>query len=157
MENIENKDLAVVEENKGGILDFANSGNVDVKTYSNIKDKKLLFNLESKVDVMLNDIVGETIRVKQVLLREYYKPLAEPIVDEETGEIVKDTELKLSLVLIDDVGKSYATGSKSFAFKMKKLLGQYGGAEDLEKGIDIKITKVASGKSGNKSLSFELV
>ena len=71
-----------------------------LKTYSNIKDKKLLFNLESKVDVMLNDIVGETIRVKQVLLREYYKPLAEPIVDEETGEIIKDTELKLSLVLI---------------------------------------------------------
>lgn len=152
----ENKEL-VVKEEKGGILDFSFSGSTNVETYSNIKDKKLLFNLEDKVDVMLNDIVGETIRVTKVLLREYRKPLAEPVIDEETGEIVKDTELKISLVLIDDQGKSYATGSKGFAFKMKKLLGQYGGAEDLEKGIDIKIIKVPAGKGGNKALSFELL
>ena len=78
-------------------------------------------------------------------------------VDEETGEIIKDSELKISLVLIDDKGKSYATGSKTFAFKMQKLLGEYGGVEDLEKGIDIKIIKVPAGKGGNKALSFELL
>ena len=139
MEN-EVKNLAVVEESKG-ILDFNYSGNTNVETYSNIKDKKKLFNLEDKVDVMLNDIVGESIRVKEVLLRKYRKPLEQPIIDEETGEIIKDSELKISLVLIDDKGKSYATGSKTFAFKMQKLLGDYGGVEDLEKGIDIKIIK----------------
>lgn len=155
MEN-EVKNLAVVEESKG-ILDFNYSGNTNVETYSNIKDKKKLFNLEDKVDVMLNDIVGESIRVKEVLLRKYRKPLEEPIIDEETGEIVKDSELKISLVLIDDKGKSYATGSKTFAFKMQKLLGEYGGVEDLEKGIDIKIIKVPAGKGGNKALSFELL
>lgn len=152
----ENKEL-VVQEEKGGILDFNYSGNAQVETYSNIKDKKLLFNLEDKVDVMLNDIVGESIRVKNVLLREYRKPLEEPVVDEETGEIIKDSELKISLVLVDDLGKSYATGSKTFAFKMKKLLGQYGGVKDLENGIDIKIIKVPAGKGGNKALSFELL
>lgn len=155
MEN-EVKNLAVVEESKG-ILDFNYSGNTNVETYSNIKDKKKLFNLEDKVDVMLNDIVGESIRVKEVLLRKYRKPLEQPIIDEETGEIIKDSELKISLVLIDDKGKSYATGSKTFAFKMQKLLGDYGGAEDLEKGIDIKIIKVPAGKGGNKALSFELL
>lgn len=155
MEN-EVKNLAVVEESKG-ILDFNFSGNTNVETYSNIKDKKKLFNLEDKVDVMLNDIVGESIRVKEVLLRKYRKPLEQPIIDEETGEIIKDSELKISLVLIDDKGKSYATGSKTFAFKMQKLLGDYGGAEDLEKGIDIKIIKVPAGKGGNKALSFELL
>lgn len=155
MEN-EVKNLAVVEESKG-ILDFNFSGNTNVETYSNIKDKKKLFNLEDKVDVMLNDIVGESIRVKEVLLRKYRKPLEEPIIDEETGEIIKDSELKISLVLIDDNGKSYATGSKTFAFKMQKLLGDYGGVEDLEKGIDIKIIKVPAGKGGNKALSFELL
>lgn len=156
MENKENE-LAVVEEKKGGILDFNYKGNANVETYSNIKDKKLLFNLEDKVDVMLNDIVGESIRVTKVLLRKYYKPLPEPIFDEETGEVIKDTELKVSLVLVDDKGKSYATGSKGFAFKMQKLLGEYGGAEDLENGIDIKIIKVPTGKGGNKALSFELL
>lgn len=155
MEN-EVKNLAVVEESKG-ILDFNYSGNTNVETYSNIKDKKKLFNLEDKVDIMLNDIVGESIRVKEVLLRKYRKPLEEPIIDEETGEIVKDSELKISLVLIDDNGKSYATGSKTFAFKMQKLLGEYGGVADLEKGIDIKIIKVPAGKGGNKALSFELL
>lgn len=152
----ENKEL-VVKEERGGILDFNYSGNTNVSTYSNIKDKKLLFNLEDKVDVMLNDIVGESIRVTNVLLREYRKPLEEPIIDEETGEIIKDSELKISLVLIDDKGKSYATGSKTFAFKMKKLLGEYGGVADLESGIGIKIIKVPAGKGGNKALSFELL
>ena len=157
MENVEEvQDLTVANEKKG-VLDFNYSGNVNVETYSNIKDKKLLFNLEDKVDVKLNDIVGESIRVTKVLLRKYYKPLEEPVIDEETGEIIKDTELKISLILIDDKGKSYATGSKGFAFKMQKLLGQYGGEADLEKGIDIKIINVPAKKGNFKALSFELL
>lgn len=157
---MENNELQVAENVNNGILDFGNYGNqsnVNVETFSNIKDKKVLFNLESHVDQMLNDCVGEAIRVKKVLIRKFYKPLKEPIVDEETGEILKDTELKVSCIIIDEQGKSYATGSKTFTFDMMKLLGQYGGAEDLEAGIDIKVVKVAVGEKGNKALSFELL
>lgn len=156
---MDNNEMTVTNENKG-ILDFGNYGNagdVKVETYSNIKDKKVLFNLESHVDQMLNDCVGESIRIKEVLVRKFYKPLEEPVIDSETGEIVKDTELKVSCIVIDEQGKSYATGSKTFTFDMLKLLGQYGGAEDLEKGIDIKIVKVPVGEKGNKALSFELL
>lgn len=154
---MENNELVVKES--AGILDFSSqsTSNVDVETHSSIKDPKVLFNLETNVDVMLNDIVGESIKVKDVLIRKYYKPLDEPIINAETGEIEKDRELKVSCVLIDEAGKSYATGSKTFTFDMMRFLGQYGGASMLEQGVDIKIIKKAVGEKGNKALSFELL
>ena len=141
-------------------MDFASSrrnSNVNVETFSNIKDSKKLFNLESHVDVMLNDCVGETIKVKEVLIKKFYKPMENPIVDEVTGEVVKDMDISVSCILIDQTGKSYATGSKTFTFNLLRFLGDYEGAKDLDKGIDIKITKVNVGDKGNKALSFELV
>ena len=155
---MENNEL-IKKEETAGILDFASTTNskVNVETHSSIKDPKVLFNLETSVDVKLNDIVGESIKVKDVLIRKYYKPLEEPVINAETGEIEKDTELKVSCVLIDDQGKSYATGSKTFTFDMMKFLGQYGGASMLENGVDIKIIKKAVGEKGNKALSFELL
>ena len=155
----ENNELILAEEENTAILGFDSQTNsrVKVETRSTIKDAKILFNLETKVDVMLNDIVGESIRVKDVLIRKYEKPLDNPIVNEETGEIEKEYETKVSCVLIDDSGKSYATGSKTFAFDMMKFLGQYGGAAMLDKGVDIKIIKKPIGEKGNKALSFELL
>ena len=154
---MENNELIVKEENQ--ILGFSAStnSNVEVETHSSIQDPKKLFNLETNVDVMLNDIVGESIKVKDVLIRKYRKPLDEPIINADTGEIEKDTELKVSCVLIDDQGKSYATGSKTFTFDMMKFLGNYNGASLLEKGVDIKVIKKPVGKNGNKALSFELL
>lgn len=156
---MENNELAVLEKESRilGFNEVHRNSNAEVQTFSNIKDKKKLFNLESHVDQMLNDCVGESIRIKEVLIRKYYKPLKEPVVDEETGEVVKDTELKMSCVLIDDTGKSYATGSKTFIFNMLKLLGDYEGYTELDAGIDIRIIKVPVTNSGNKALSFELV
>lgn len=154
---MENNELIVKEESQ--ILGFTNesTSKVDVETHSSITDPKKLFNLETNVDVMLNDIVGENIKVKDVLIRKYRKPLEEPVINAETGEIEKDYELKVSCVLIDDQGKSYATGSKTFTFDMMKFLGNYGGASLLEKGVDIKVIKKPVGKNGNKALSFELL
>lgn len=160
MENKEEvvNSLAVNEETS--ILDFSNSrrnSDVDVTTFSNIKDKKKLFNLQSHVDTMINDCVGESIRVKEVLIRKFEKPLKEPVVDEETGEILKDKEINYSCVLIDDNGKSYATGSKTFIINLMTYLGDFEGSKDLDKGIDIKIIKVSVPNSPNKALGFELI
>lgn len=158
MENEVVKDLAVNEETN--ILDFSNmrrNSNVEVGTFSNIKDRKKLFNLQSHVDCMINDCVGESIRVKEVLIRKYAKPLEEPIIDEETGEILKDKEIKMSCVLVDDNGKSYATGSKTFIFNLMSYLGDFEGSKELEQGIDIRITKVSVPNSPNKALGFELI
>lgn len=160
MENKEEleQSLAVSEETK--ILDFSNSrknSEVEVTTFSNIKDKKKLFNLQSHVDSMINDCVGESIRVKEVLVRKFEKPLKEPVIDEETGEIIKDKEINYSCVLIDDNGKSYATGSKTFVINLMTYLGDFEGSKELEKGIDIKIVKVSVQNSPNKALGFELI
>ncbi len=152
------KSLAANEETS--ILDFSNTrrnSDVEVTTFSNIKDKKKLFNLQSHVDTMVNDCVGECLRVKEVLIRKFEKPLKEPVIDEETGEILKDKEINYSCVLIDDTGKSYATGSKTFIINLLTYLGDFEGSKELDKGIDIKIVKVSVPNSPNKALGFELI
>lgn len=121
--------------------------------YTNISDQKKLFNLESKVDCLLNDCEGETIKVKEVLIKRYEKPMKEPEIDEETGEIKKDKEISMACILIDDQGKSYATGSKVFTIQMMRYLSMFGVTED---GFIIKIVKNKTEK-GNKALGFELV
>ena len=154
----EEKAMQVTKENKVmNFGDFRNSNSTAVRTFSNIKDSKKLFNLETKVDCILNDCVGEKIRVKEVLIKRFEKPLKNPIIDEETGEILRDTEISVSCILIDDTGKSYATGSKTFTFNMIKLLGDYDGEALLNEGIEIEIIKVPVQNSGNKALSFKLI
>ena len=62
-----------VQENYS-ISDFGGIGrNTNTKTevFTNIKDSKKIFNLENKVDELLNDCVDELIRVKEVLIKRY--------------------------------------------------------------------------------------
>lgn len=136
------------------IQDFTALGRrTDTKSqiYTNITDKKKMFNLENHVDALLNDCEGELIRVKEVLIKRYEKPLKEPIVNEETGEF-KDTEITMACILIDDNNKSYATGSKIFTIQMMRYLEMFGIDKD---GFEIKIVKNKQEKG--KSLGFELV
>ena len=121
--------------------------------YTNITDQKKIFNLDSKVDNLLNDCEGELIRVKEVLIKRYEKPMKEPVIDEETGEILKDKEITMACILIDDNEKSYATGSKVFTIQMMRYLDMFGLNNE---GFEIKIIKNKTEK-GNKALGFELV
>lgn len=164
MENNEkqemNEEVGMVVSTQGGnVMSFEemrNNSNTNCQIYTNITDKKKLFNLESKVDNLLNDCEGEMIRVKGVLLKIYKKPMKEPIINEETGEIEKDTETTMSCVLLDDNGKSYATGSKMFAIQLMRYIQNWGMAE-FEDGLEIKIVKNKMSNSNNKALGFELV
>ena len=70
--------------------------NTDV--FTTITDGKLLFNLDNHCDYKLNDCKGETIRVKDVLIKVISTPLDEPEVD-ENGVIVKDKEIKKVCIL----------------------------------------------------------
>ena len=121
--------------------------------YTNITDQKKIFNLDSKVDNLLNDCEGELIRVKEVLIKRYEKPMKEPVFDDETGEILKDKEISMACILIDDNEKSYATGSKVFTIQMMRYLDMFGLNNE---GFEIKIVKNKTEK-GNKALGFELV
>ena len=159
MEEIKNLEKEEINENEETgitlISDFsALSKRTSTKAniFTNITDKKKIFNLESKVDNLLNDCEGELIRVKEVLIKRYEKPLKEPLIDEETGEILKDKEITMACILIDDNNKSYATGSKVFTIQMMRYIELFGIDEN---GFEIKIVKNKQEKG--KSLGFEVV
>ena len=156
----ENKDLAVATNENYQIIGFDGlGGNTNTKTevITNITDEKKMFNLENKVDELLNDCEGELIRVKEVLIKRYEKPMKEPIIDATTGEIIKDTEITMSCVIVDDNDKSYATGSKTFTIQLMKLLQMRNRLKKGNEAFEIKIIKKKIPNSGNKVLSFELV
>lgn len=121
--------------------------------FTNITDEKKIFNLESKVTNLLNDFEGSIIEVKEVLIKRFEKPMKEPLIDEQTGEILKDKEISMSCILIDKNDVSYATGSKVFTIQMMRYIEMFGIKED---GFLIKIVKNKQ-SSGNKTLGFELV
>jgi len=135
--------------------DLSRNSTTTCDIYTNITDKKQIFNLESKVDNLLNDCEGMIINVRGILLKIYKKPLKEPLVDEETGEILKDTETTMSCILVDEASTSYATGSKVFSIQLMNYIRTFGILE-FNEGVNIKIVKNKTEK-GNKALGFELV
>lgn len=159
MENLENEEMKNEEVALTNVQDF---GSLQTQTdttadiFTNIKDKKQIFNLNSNVDFLLNDCVGEKIRVKDVLIKRYLKPLKEPVVDDVTGEIIKDHEMTMSVVLVDTEGKSYATGSKVFGIQIMQYLQMFATKQGFEP-FEIMVIKKAIKGSSNKALGFELV
>lgn len=140
-----------------GFGDLGRDSKTKTQVITNITDDKKMFNLENRVDCLLNDCENEKIRVKEVLIKKYEKPLDEPVFDEETGEIIKDKEFSMSCVLVDVNEKSYATGSKSFTIQLMKYL-QLRSARGMDgEAFDIKIIKKKAQNSNNKVLSFELI
>ena len=131
------------------------SGRSNIKVFTTIEDKKVVFNLENTCDYKINDCKGEVIRIKDILIKIIETPLAEPEVNEETGEVIKDKEYKKVCILIDDQGKSYVTGSKMFTSQMIRYIGLFG-IEAIH-GLEIKIVERAIKNSSNKALGFELV
>ena len=83
----ENVEMVVGESNILSVADLKEKSDTKMTMVTTITDKKKLFNLENAVDNLINDCVGEKIRVKDVIIKEYIKPLKEPVVDEQTGEI----------------------------------------------------------------------
>lgn len=154
MENEEKEELGLTNVQDFGSLQTQTDTVTNI--FTNIKDRKKIFNLNSNVDHLLNDCVGEMIRVKEVLIKRYLKPMEEPVVDEVTGEILKDKEMTMSVVIVDDEGKSYATGSKVFGIQLMQYLQMFASKEGFEP-FEIKIIKKQVKGSSNKALSFELV
>lgn len=151
--------IAVNDESNYQVMDFGGIGknsNTKTEVYTNITDEKKIFNLENKVDFMLNDCENELIRVKDILIKRFEKPLKDPVIDEETGEVLKDKEFSMSCVLVDNLGKSYATGSKSFIIQLMRYLQMQSRMQVKPDMFEIKIIKKKI-NTGNKVLSFELV
>lgn len=150
MEGNENQELMVKD-----FSEMSQKTNVKRDIFTNITDQKKIFNLENTCDYKINDCKGEMIRVKEVLIKRIEKPLAEPEVD-DNGEIIKEKEVKLITILIDDNNKSYVTASKMFTMQMMNYINMFG-LESIEQGLEIKIIERAVKNSSNKALGFEVV
>ncbi len=151
-------ELIVSESQNNEITSLSTLNNMRNKPeqITNITDKKMLFNLGRKVDKMLNDCEGQVITIDKVLVKKYQKEIDEPVVNEVTGEIISDktTKTSMSIVIVDENGTSYATGSKSFGYSLLDAIYNFG---DEIKGLKIKIIKTYRKGNNNKSLDFELV
>ena len=161
MEKEEVEEMMEKEENTQMVVSGFNGLQSKTKTkcyiQTNMTDQKKMFNLESHIDYKLNECKGEMIRVTEVMIKTYEKPLKEPVIDEETGEIIKDKEIKRVCILIDDQGKSYVTGSSIFTLAMLKYINMFGTHAMEDEGVEIRIIETAVKNSSNKALGFELV
>lgn len=125
-------------------------------TTIDLSDVKKLYNLDKgEMNHLLNDCEGQSIRVMDVLIKEFKHDLKEPVVNEETGE-VKEYEIKKVCILIDDRGETYVTASKMFTNQMKDYIRTFG-EQPIKEGLDIKIVKKKMTDSNNKYLGFELI
>ena len=140
--------------------DLRQNSQTQIKTYTNITDRKRLFNLDNtKPDMMLNDCENQVLKIKGVYVNIYEKTLKEPLINEKTGEIIKevgDIVKTISCILVDTNGKTYATGSKTFTYQLFNYIQKWG-LVDFENGLDIKIVKKQLPNSSNRALGFELV
>lgn len=154
LENNEEKDEMVVS----GFGTLANASKTKKKTYTtlDITDVKTLYNLDNKdCDFKINDCVGQSIRVVDVVIKEFERELEVPIVDDK-GEVVQDKERKMVTILIDDQNQSYVTASKIFTLQMKRFIETFG-VNVIKNGLEIKIVNKKVNGSNNKSLGFELI
>lgn len=154
LENNEEKDEMVVS----GFGTLANASKTKKKTYTtlDITDVKTLYNLDNKdCDFKINDCVGQSIRVVDVVIKEFERELEVPIVDDK-GEVIQDRERKMVTILIDDQNQSYVTASKMFTLQMKRFIETFG-VNVIKNGLEIKIVNKKVKDSNNKSLGFELI
>ena len=163
-ENLEVKqEVKEVKEEKGemvvsgfGALEQSAKSTRKYYTTIDLSEQKKLYNLDNAdCDFLLNDCEGQSIRVVDVLIKEFTHELDEPKVNEETGEI-QEFETNKACILVDDAGNTYATGSKMFTNQMKRFIVMYG-VDTIKNGLEIKIVKKKMKDSGNKALAFELI
>lgn len=154
MQETETQSLQLIERE-----DIVKETGTEMLTRTTIQDKKVLFNIENgECDVKLNDIVGEEIEVTNIFMKRIESKLKEEEleINEETGEVIKDSKISVITILIDKENKKYVTASKIFAMSILNLIRTFG-VDDIQKGIKIRIIKKSIKNSPNKALGFELV
>ena len=121
-----------------------------LKSYCSInpkteEEKKQLFNALEQCDILLNDIVGQDIMIKDIFCeeREY--------TDEETGEL----KTKYRTIIFDETGKTYATAAYGIYNVLNKIIAIYGLPENWSKPLSVKVIKRQT-KNGKSTLTLTL-
>ena len=110
------------------------------------EERKNLFNALEKADVLLNDVVGTEFNLKDVYLHKYTK------LNEETGEV----ENKCRVLLFDDNGQTYATGSFGIFNIIGRIFEVFGTPDEWEEPLRVKVIKKEIGNN-KKMLSLEIM
>lgn len=128
--------------------------NNDLKIYSSVKattveERKAVYNALEKCDILLNDIVGTEINVKDFYIEERHKTEE----NEETGEVKNVT--KYRTILFDVDGKTYATGSYGVYNALRRICLVYG-EPTWNDGVLVRVEKKPIG-NGKSQLTLVLV
>lgn len=109
---------------------------------------KLYNILTGDADVLLNDAIDQIITMTGAYINKH--PSA--IVDEESGEIT-GTTTKYQIILFDNEGKTYATGSYGVYNALSMIFSIFGEPSE-ERPIKVKVSKKATKKSGHSTLTL---
>lgn len=139
MNNEENA-LVVAENNNLTVTDRINENvkrcTLDLKDEDNAT---ALYNvLTGDADILLNNIIDETI----VMTGAFMDKHPAPVVDEGTGEVIGTTS-KYRIILFDDEGKTYATGSYGI-YNALAMIFEIFGEPSKEHPIKVKVSKKAT-------------
>lgn len=127
------------------------STKMNIYTTIDASDYKKLYNLDNgDCDFKLNDCKGQSIRVVDVLIKNFDK-----FKDDDGKDLERPINKKVT-ILIDDQNKTYVTASKIFAIQMLRFINRFGN-DVIKNGLDIKIIEKEIPNSKNKGLGFELI
>ena len=148
MKNEENNAL-VVAENNLTITDRINESvkrcTLDLNDEDNATD---LYNvLTGDADALLNDMIDQEI----VMVGAFMDKHPAPVVDEGTGEVIGTTS-KYRIIIFDEEGKTYATGSYGI-YNALTMIFEIFGEPSKEHPIKVKVSKKATA-NGHSTLTL---
>ena len=117
---------------------------MEVKT---AEDKKKLYNILGNCDFRLSDKLDTEILLKDVLVQKFTN------VDDETGAV----EEKYRVILVDNDGKTYASGSKGLYRSLGQLLAIMGEPSTWSEPIKIKVVQVDVKNGAGKTFVIKTI
>ena len=149
MKNEENNALVVAENNQLTVSDRINETVKRCTLNLDEEDNQVaLYNvLTGDADELLNDMVDQTI----VMTGAFMDKHPAPVVDEGTGEVIGTTS-KYRIIIFDDEGKTYATGSYGIYNALLMIFDIFG-EPSVEHPIKVKVSKKATA-NGHSTLTL---
>ena len=147
--NNENNALVVAENNNLTLTDKINETvrrcTLDLSDEDN---QVTLYNvITGDADALLNDMIDQTI----VMTGAFMDKHPAPVVDEETGEVTGYTS-KYRIIVFDNEGKTYATGSYGIYNALTTIFDIFG-EPSKEHPIKVKVSKKAT-SNGHSTLTL---
>lgn len=149
MKNEENNALVVAENNQLTVSDRINETVKRCTLNLDEEDNQVaLYNvLTGDADALLNDMVDQTIIMTGAFMDKH----PAPVVDEGTGEVIGTTS-KYRIIIFDDEGKTYATGSYGIYNALLMIFDIFG-EPSVEHPIKVKVSKKATA-NGHSTLTL---